>query len=553
MSLTNRRNRRTSRTPGWRRVGSTTLLAAAAGLTGCNADSYLDPSVVGRWEKTPTIVPILDRIAVIEPASGDAVESSEVTVDDLVPEIEAYRIRSGDFLEVVIFGLFQPDVPERYERQVDQRGFVDLPQIGEVYADGLTREQFRAEIAQQLRDMEILSEEPVISVVALRQRERTFNLIGAVQSPGTYGVPYSDYRLLEAIAVGGSINEEAEFVYVIRQVPLTDAAAGRTTRPVRGNGPSAPRSPEQPPADEGREPSEDLESIIDDLSSPPPGSPGAFGEQPGGAVVTRREASRQPAGESAQPAAPGEMIGSRQPELEPAVDLIDEGAPADSPASAPSQGGGTDGASWVYLNGKWVMVRSGSSGRSTPRPEGGTPGDASQPIDPDTRAEVSPVVTQRVIKVPLEDLLAGNAKYNIVVRSGDTVRIPPRATGTYFVMGQISRPGAFSLTDQLTLRNAIAAAGGLGGLAVPERVDLTRMVGDDRAATVRLNLRAIAEGTQPDIYIKPNDNINVGTNFWAFPLAVVRSGFRTNYGFGFLLDRNFGNDVFGAPPTDRGF
>ena len=34
-------------------------------------------------------------------------------------------------------------------------------------------------------------------------------------------------------------------------------------------------------------------------------------------------------------------------------------------------------------------------------------------------------------------------------------------------------------------------------------------------------------------------------------LAVVRGGLRATYGFGFLLDRNFGNDVFGAPPTNR--
>ena len=39
---------------------------------------------------------------------------------------------------------------------------------------------------------------------------------------------------------------------------------------------------------------------------------------------------------------------------------------------------------------------------------------------------------------------------------------------------------------------------------------------------------------------------------WAFPLAVVRSGFRVTYGWGFLLDRNFGNDVFGAPPSNVG-
>jgi len=31
---------------------------------------------------------------------------------------------------------------------------------------------------------------------------------------------------------------------------------------------------------------------------------------------------------------------------------------------------------------------------------------------------------------------------------------------------------------------------------------------------------------------------------------VIRGGLRASYGFGFLLDRNFGNDVFGAPPTN---
>ena len=37
-----------------------------------------------------------------------------------------------------------------------------------------------------------------------------------------------------------------------------------------------------------------------------------------------------------------------------------------------------------------------------------------------------------------------------------------------------------------------------------------------------------------------------GTNFWATPLAVIRNGFRASYGFGFILDRNFQGDVFGA-------
>jgi polysaccharide export outer membrane protein len=121
-----------------------------------------------------------------------------------------------------------------------------------------------------------------------------------------------------------------------------------------------------------------------------------------------------------------------------------------------------------------------------------------------------------------------------------------------YINGAVSRPGPYGLpTDgKLTLLRALTSAGGLNGLAVPERVDLTRVVGKDRQATIRLNLRAIAEQTQPDIYLKPDDMINVGTSFWAYPLAVIRGGFRASYGFGFILDRNFAGDVFGA---DRSF
>ncbi|TVQ82459.1 MAG: hypothetical protein EA380_00430, partial [Phycisphaeraceae bacterium] len=46
-------------------------LFASAALSGCELDAWMfDPSVVGRWEHTPTVVPILERIDVIESDSG---------------------------------------------------------------------------------------------------------------------------------------------------------------------------------------------------------------------------------------------------------------------------------------------------------------------------------------------------------------------------------------------------------------------------------------------------------------------------------------------------
>ena len=50
---------------------------------------------------------------------------------------------------------------------------------------------------------------------------------------------------------------------------------------------------------------------------------------------------------------------------------------------------------------------------------------------------------------------------------------------------------------------------------------------------------------QPNIFLKPNDSVIIGTNFFAAPLLVARNGFRMSYGFGFLLDRNFAFDVYG--------
>lgn len=107
------------------------------------------------------------------------------------------------------------------------------------------------------------------------------------------------------------------------------------------------------------------------------------------------------------------------------------------------------------------------------------------------------------------------------------------------------------MTEKLTLRRIIPSAGGVTSISAPEKVDLTRMIGPDRQATIRLNLRAIEEGTQPDLFLRGNDIVNVGSSFWALPLAVARNGFRMTYGFGFLADRNFGNDIFGAPPANR--
>lgn len=192
---------------------------------------------------------------------------------------------------------------------------------------------------------------------------------------------------------------------------------------------------------------------------------------------------------------------------------------------------------WQFVGGQWVRLGPG----------------ASRPVDSATSQGggiAQAPITQRIIEIPYQKLLNGEMQYNIVIRPGDIINVPSPVIGNVFIMGAIARPGTFALPGDkdLTLKLLVAAAGGLNQLAWPSRVDLTRRVGENMEATVRLNLKSIFEGRQPDFFLKPNDMINVGQSFWSVPLAVLRNGFRFTYGFGFVLDRNFNNDIFGPPP-----
>jgi protein involved in polysaccharide export with SLBB domain len=177
-------------------------------------------------------------------------------------------------------------------------------------------------------------------------------------------------------------------------------------------------------------------------------------------------------------------------------------------------------------------------------------------VAPEPVERISPYAT-RVIEVDYQALARGDSNQNIVIRPSDRVFVDTPDVGVVYIDGEISRPGVYQLpvAGRLTLSRLVAAAGGLNPLAIPERVDFTRKLDQDREATIRINLAAIRNRAEPDIYIRQDDHIHIGTNFWAAPLAVIRNGFRASYGFGFLLDRNFGNDVFGPPPTNigRGF
>ncbi len=534
--------RRRTPTGGVRVALASILLASVAALTGCEVDAWLgDPSVVGRWERTPTVVPILERIDVIETDTGEFVDVSEVTPEDLLPEPLDYRVGAGDFLRIEIWDIVQPGVPTLYEAVVTQRGYIDIPQLGQVEVEGLTSAEVRQRLETIVSERGLVGANPVISVTIPGQRQATFSIFGAIQASARYSIPYPDYRLLEAITDAGGVSPIIKNIFVIRQVPLSEAMQ-------RGAGadapPTGPIDLPPPPRDGRGEPVEDIDQLIEELTAPDDGdggvSPAALDD--GRADTARRRVPQLAAMQDTDGQAPLiDLPDGEQPRARPTTrgPATRQGA-----ATAPTGGG-----QWIFLDGRWVQVMPAAPDEADALP------DEPDPLE-DEGPTAEDLVTQRVIRVPVAPLLKGVAKYNIVIRPGDVVHVPGPEQGVVYAMGPgIARGGTYNLpsSGRLTIQRLVAAAGGLSAIAIPERVDLTRVVGENSQATIRLNVRAIFEGTQPDIRLKPDDMVNFGTNFWATPMAVIRNGFRMSYGFGFLLDRNFGNDVFGAPPINRQF
>lgn len=185
----------------------------------------------------------------------------------------------------------------------------------------------------------------------------------------------------------------------------------------------------------------------------------------------------------------------------------------------------------VPREGRWVPV-------DTPptAPDGAAPPDAAE-LD-------LPTVDRHIIRVPLDRLLAGDLRYNVVIRPGDIIRFPPPVTGNVYLGGQVNGGGTFALPGErmLTVKQLIFAAGGFSPIAKPDRAELTRRVGGDEEVTVQIDIKAMFAGEQPDFFLKPNDMINVGTGPLEPFLAVIRNGLRFSYGAGFIYDQNFNDE-----------
>ncbi len=501
---------------------------------GCSNDA-LDPTQIGRFRPIPKVNVILDSLGVADEPDPIYSGAEEPRPEDVIAVDEDYKFGQGDIVRVSVYELRREGTIYQQDFVVTETGKISIPEVGLVRAEGLTESELEAEIRDILSPSILL--DPSVSVALLQSQGRQFSIFGnGVGNPGRYAIPRYDYRLTEAITTAGGVAEfNLSYIYVTRHVtgegdlyfPET-AESRKIDEKSLGLRIISPEDYQLPQGER-----EMLEMI----------SRYAKGNTKNGIIIY-----------SSEMASDAELRALAAPE---GVDV--ENGTSESAGQNNGNGGGR--IEWVFRDGKWVPIQTGGKPRerqTRPIEESfETRGPDVFPEDLEEEGagqigweDIGTAGKQvRVIKIPVDKLLGGDPRYNIVIKAGDAISVPVDLIGEFWVMGNVNAQGPVSLTGRpMTLKMAIASAGGLGPLAWPQKVEVVRRIGKNKEEYVMVDLEKIAKGQQPDFFVKPYDLINVGTHGVSRWLAVLRNAFRATYGFGFVYDRNFATEDLGNRP-----
>jgi polysaccharide export outer membrane protein len=107
----------------------------------------------------------------------------------------------------------------------------------------------------------------------------------------------------------------------------------------------------------------------------------------------------------------------------------------------------------------------------------------------------------------ITDLKAGKEEADPVIWPGDIVRVTEG--DPVYITGSVVQPRELVIRDKLTLKLAIAMAGGPQRMAKTNEVHILRLK-EGGQEDLKINYDAIRKGKEPDVELKPFDIIEVG-------------------------------------------
>jgi polysaccharide export outer membrane protein len=114
----------------------------------------------------------------------------------------------------------------------------------------------------------------------------------------------------------------------------------------------------------------------------------------------------------------------------------------------------------------------------------------------------APVVQRISVKALID---AADPELNLKLSGGEEIRVP--AAGRIFVVGNVKKPGAFTLLDngESTILKALAMAEGLLPYAAKQAYIYRREAGPGNANEIPIELRKIMDRKAPDLALLAND------------------------------------------------
>lgn len=104
-------------------------------------------------------------------------------------------------------------------------------------------------------------------------------------------------------------------------------------------------------------------------------------------------------------------------------------------------------------------------------------------------------------------------KNNIVLQPGDVVTVPH--AGIVYVLGAVSRPGGFTVSNdraQLTTLKVLSLAGGLNRSAKSDRAVIVRKDSAGKQREVEVDLKKVMRFQAEDLQLRPSDILYVPTS-----------------------------------------
>jgi polysaccharide export outer membrane protein len=149
--------------------------------------------------------------------------------------------------------------------------------------------------------------------------------------------------------------------------------------------------------------------------------------------------------------------------------------------------------------------------------------DGPAPPAPDGKVEIT-------VPIDLEELSRGKQDLNIPLQPGDVIHVPK--ANSFYVGGQVAKPGLYPLRQKTTIQQGIFAAGGVTEVAAWGDIRLYRVKPDGEREVTTVDLDEVEAGKQDPPELKKQDVVIVGKHYGKATLIGIRDFVRGMFSMG---------------------